>query len=103
AAELSAVRRKHHLTWRDFISEVAWLPFGEAGPLLEIIDVTYLDKVYSEALSELFAAATDAERTRFVKHCFAAHFPVFPPPSEDLVGLEMEFTGSSMVGQYLPG
>jgi len=102
AAELAAIRREHHLMWRDFISDVAWLPFGEAGPLLEIIDITYIDKVYSAALTELFAHASEADRTHFVADGFANWFQTFPPESVELLSVKMAMLGTTSFGEHFP-
>jgi len=94
AAELTGIGRLHHITWRDFISEATWLPFGAAGPLLEVIDVTYLDKVSSEALFELFTQGSQSERVRFLAHWFDGVFQAFPPAADELDGVAMEFVAT---------
>jgi hypothetical protein len=100
-AELTSIGRLYHLTLRDFIQEAAWLPFGAAGPLLEVVDVDYLDKVYSEALFELFTQASLSERVRFLAHYFDAWFRTFPPATEDLNDFRMQLVATGSFGENL--
>jgi hypothetical protein len=100
------VRGWHYNSKREFFCEAAWLPIEhDCGAMFSIIDIGFLDKVYPEALGQVFRRATETERRKFLLNCFQLRHEKFPEMDaiKGDFGLQiLTLHENSQTAKYLP-